>query len=109
MTAGTKRKSNYKSDDFVASDDDGGPAVKRGKAGASTFEPSTQASVDETGDKYWEISKTRRVTVSEFKKNVMVNIREYYEKDGKMLPGKKVRANRAPSDRAHTDRCRVSV
>uniref|UniRef100_A0A182JI93 Transcriptional coactivator p15 (PC4) C-terminal domain-containing protein n=1 Tax=Anopheles atroparvus TaxID=41427 RepID=A0A182JI93_ANOAO len=31
----------------------------------------------------------RKVTVSEFKGRVYVNIREYYEKDGKTLPSKK--------------------
>ena len=30
------------------------------------------------------------MVVSEFKGKLMVNIREYYEKDGKSLPGKKV-------------------
>ena len=29
--------------------------------------------------------------MQEFKGNTMINIREYYEKDGAMLPGKKVR------------------
>lgn len=29
--------------------------------------------------------------MQEFKGNRMVNIREYYEKEGEMLPGKKVR------------------
>ena len=31
----------------------------------------------------------RFVNVSEFKGKAYVNIREYYEKDGKQLPGKK--------------------
>lgn len=33
----------------------------------------------------------RRVTISNFRGRNMVNIREYYEKDGEELPGKKVR------------------
>mmetsp|Transcript_37152 Transcript_37152/g.76162 ORF Transcript_37152/g.76162 Transcript_37152/m.76162 type:complete len:114 (-) Transcript_37152:226-567(-) len=49
------------------------------------------------GDGYWanlgtksfKNSKTeKRVTVGSFKGNVNVQFREYYEKDGKMLPGK---------------------
>lgn len=31
----------------------------------------------------------KRVTISEFKGKTYVNIREYYEQDGKMLPSKK--------------------
>ena len=38
-----------------------------------------------------QLSGKRRVQVTEFKGNTMVGIREFYEKDGKMLPGKKVR------------------
>ena len=34
--------------------------------------------------------RLRRVTVSEFKGNVLISVREYYEKDGRFLPGKKV-------------------
>lgn len=49
-----------------------------------------QTRLDTDGNEYWEISKMRRVTISEFKGKRMVNIREYYEKDGKDLPGKKV-------------------
>ena len=46
--------------------------------------------IDANGDRYWEISKMRRVTISSFRGKTLVNIREYYEKDGQELPGKKV-------------------
>jgi hypothetical protein len=48
---------------------------------------------DSNGDRYWEISKMRRVTVSSFRGKTMVNIREYYAKDGQELPGKKVKTS----------------
>ena len=38
---------------------------------------------------YHKLSNKRRVGVSHFKQNIFVNIREFYEKDGKTLPGKK--------------------
>ena len=37
-----------------------------------------------------QLTSKRRVGISEFKGKYMVNIREYYEKDGEVLPGKKV-------------------
>ena len=37
-----------------------------------------------------QLTSKRRVGISEFKGKFMVNIREYYEKDGEVLPGKKV-------------------
>lgn len=37
-----------------------------------------------------QLSGKRRVQISEFKGTTMVGVREYYEKDGKTLPGKKV-------------------
>lgn len=45
---------------------------------------------DKDGGVYWEISGKRRLQLSEFKGNTMVGVREYYEKDGQALPGKKV-------------------
>ncbi|KAL6921990.1 hypothetical protein ACHAPO_002751 [Fusarium lateritium] len=44
---------------------------------------------DDDGNPFWELSNKRRVGVSEFSNKTFVNIREYYEKDGKALPGKK--------------------
>ncbi|KAJ5851921.1 uncharacterized protein N7529_011306 [Penicillium soppii] len=51
---------------------------------------NTVAKTDSNGDRYWEISKMRRVTISSFRGKTQVNVREYYEKDGQELPGKKV-------------------
>ncbi|KAJ6172436.1 hypothetical protein N7470_001503 [Penicillium chermesinum] len=58
---------------------------KKAKTGRSLVPPQT----DDNGDKFWEVSKNRRVTLSNFRGKNMVSIREYYEKDGKALPGKK--------------------
>ncbi|KAK5987206.1 Putative RNA polymerase II transcriptional coactivator [Cladobotryum mycophilum] len=71
--------------------DDGKPeasykAVKKTKSAASAAGPSGK---DDEGNPFWELSNKRRVGVSQFKKMCYVNIREYYDKDGKMLPGKK--------------------
>ncbi|KAL5364571.1 transcriptional Coactivator p15-domain-containing protein [Aspergillus floccosus] len=79
MGAGSRKRI---SSDFVV--DDEVPQSKRTKTkGSST------GKVDANGDRYWELSKMRRVTVSSFRGKTMVNIREYYEKDGQVLPGKK--------------------
>ena len=73
------------------SDVDAEAPTKRGKGAAGTaFQPSSKPSVDSEGNQYWEISKARRVTLSEFKGKQLVNVREYYQKDDEWLPGKKV-------------------
>ncbi|KAF2664620.1 ssDNA-binding transcriptional regulator [Microthyrium microscopicum] len=43
---------------------------------------------NDDGNAYWELSAKRRVTVDEFKGKTLVALREFYEKDGKLLPGK---------------------
>ncbi|KAI9800398.1 MAG: hypothetical protein M1825_004168 [Sarcosagium campestre] len=85
----------YESDGgFVAAEEDG-PKSKKTKTGTSTSASTKGVKVpgggsrDEDGAEFWELSKNRRVTVSEFRGKYMVNLREYYEKDGKSLPGKK--------------------
>lgn len=73
------------------SDVEADASAKRGKgASSATFQPSTKALVDSDGNRYWEISKSRRVTISDFKGKTLVNVREYYQKDNDWLPGKKV-------------------
>lgn len=39
--------------------------------------------------KLFDISPTRKISVRQFGSNVLIDIREYYEKDGQFLPGKK--------------------
>ncbi|KAI1938301.1 hypothetical protein LOZ57_006370 [Ophidiomyces ophidiicola] len=78
----------------AASDDDDEerPQIKKMKPVLTAKSSSTDASkskTDTNGELYWEISRQRRVTVSSFRGKTMINIREYYEKDGQHLPGKK--------------------
>ncbi|XP_041006942.1 RNA polymerase II transcriptional coactivator KIWI [Juglans microcarpa x Juglans regia] len=57
--------------------------------------PSKKASKKDSSDEstddivVCEISKTRRVTVRNWQGRAVVDIREFYVKDGKQLPGKK--------------------
>ncbi|KAH7010957.1 putative RNA polymerase II transcriptional coactivator [Macrophomina phaseolina] len=82
---GRKRATDvYEDDGFVVADDDG-PESKQPRKGRSA---GTQR--DDEGNEFLEISAKRRVAVSDFRGKPMVSIREYYEKDGKDLPGKKV-------------------
>ncbi|KAI9683671.1 MAG: hypothetical protein M1829_004976 [Trizodia sp. TS-e1964] len=46
----------------------------------------TKFTVDEH---FWELSGNRRVTITEYAGKTMINIREFYLKDGQSLPGKK--------------------
>ncbi|KAL9567988.1 hypothetical protein ACKAV7_007816 [Fusarium commune] len=70
-----------------AADADSEPETvsKRVKSGTSIESDGK----DDDGNPYWELSNKRRVGVSDFSKKTFVNIREYYDKDGKTLPGKK--------------------
>ncbi|CZT25780.1 uncharacterized protein RCC_11449 [Ramularia collo-cygni] len=61
------------------------PQSKKVKQG---FVLNTEPQKDDDGNAYWAISSKRRLQVSEFKGVTMVSIREFYEKDGKNLPGK---------------------
>ncbi|KAI1047910.1 hypothetical protein LB505_012544 [Fusarium chuoi] len=70
-----------------AADSDSEPETvsKRVKSGTSVESDGK----DDDGNPFWELSNKRRVGVSDFSKKTFVNIREYYDKDGKSLPGKK--------------------
>ncbi|KAK2008025.1 transcriptional Coactivator p15 [Colletotrichum eremochloae] len=78
---GAPRESRSDSEDEVI-------AKPTKKSKTSTTEGSSSG-VDKEGNPYWDLSNKRRVGVSQFKNNTFINIREFYEKDGDMLPGKK--------------------
>ncbi|KAI9810400.1 MAG: hypothetical protein M1827_006286 [Pycnora praestabilis] len=95
---------DYEADGGFVVEDDGteeprpSKKVKMEKDAARTHKKAAEAltrrdaAVDDNGDMFWELSSSRRITISEFPKGkgkYMINIREYYEKDGKTLPGKK--------------------
>ncbi|KAI7578430.1 hypothetical protein KC316_g9882, partial [Hortaea werneckii] len=82
-----KRSSEYVNedgDDFV----EDAPQNKKLRGGAKA-QAHMEMHKDDDGNEFWEISGKRRVQVSTFKGSTFVGIREVYEKDGKMLPGKK--------------------
>ncbi|CAB10003.1 putative RNA polymerase II transcriptional coactivator [Schizosaccharomyces pombe] len=56
---------------------------------ASSKKPKTEKQSDH--ELHWALNETekKRITLSEFRGTRYVHIREYYEKDGDMLPGKK--------------------
>ncbi|KAJ8765382.1 hypothetical protein K2173_012079 [Erythroxylum novogranatense] len=70
-------------EDLCASDDNSEGHAPPKKA------PKTVTSDDSDDIVVCEISKNRRVTVRNWQGRVWVDIREFYLKDGKQLPGKK--------------------
>ncbi|KAH7326100.1 transcriptional Coactivator p15-domain-containing protein [Stachybotrys elegans] len=83
--------SKKRSASMVEESDDDAPVVSSSAAKKSKKATSSTPSdgKDDDGNPFWELSNKRRVGVSQFKNTCFVNIREYYEKDGKTLPGKK--------------------
>ncbi|KAK5168731.1 uncharacterized protein LTR77_006040 [Saxophila tyrrhenica] len=76
-----RKAADYDSDAGSVED---GPSSKKQKTA-----PSRDMQIDDEGKEYWEISGKRRLQISDYDGNTFIAIREFYEKDGKTLPGKK--------------------
>ncbi|KAF9881969.1 transcriptional Coactivator p15 [Colletotrichum karsti] len=85
FTKGTKRSAKREAE----SEEDEVVTKPTKKTKTSKSADGDKDGVDKDGNPFWDLSNKRRVGISEFNKSTFVNIREYYEKDGNMLPGKK--------------------
>ena len=56
---------------------------------AENVSRETQKPLDDFVESFFPLSPTRRMTVRVYAGSVMVDLREFYEKDGEMRPGKK--------------------
>lgn len=76
-------KKRVQDDSDSDSGPDDGPVAKKNKPS------SGPGKKNDDGDTYFLLGDRKRVSVRSFKGNTYVDIREFYEKDGKQLPGKK--------------------
>ncbi|KAK5115532.1 hypothetical protein LTR62_001191 [Meristemomyces frigidus] len=87
-----RTQAEYGSDGGFVEDVPKGKKSKAASGNKDNRKPqaSTEHHVDDEGNVFWEVrTGLRRLGVSSYKGTTMINIREYYEKDGKNLPGKK--------------------
>ncbi|XP_050520062.1 RNA polymerase II transcriptional coactivator [Daktulosphaira vitifoliae] len=82
-----KSKRTVSSDDTSDSGpDDRNPPPKKSK---QTEKKETKKSTSNEEEHSWVLERNRFVKVRDFKGKLYVDIREFYEKDGNLLPGKK--------------------
>ncbi|KAH8353008.1 hypothetical protein KR084_008230 [Drosophila pseudotakahashii] len=85
----TKKKQQASSSESDSGPEDRNqPASKKAKESSG---PKSSAAADSGGDgaTTWTLEGLRQVRINEFRGRKMVDIREFYEKNGETLPGKK--------------------
>ncbi|EDW75846.1 uncharacterized protein Dwil_GK15158 [Drosophila willistoni] len=83
-----------KSRKSTTSDSDSGPEDRNPPPSKKAKEVTTSSAKKDTGgggdgSTTWTLEKLRQVRINEFRGRKMVDIREHYEKNGEILPGKK--------------------
>lgn len=82
-----------KRDETDSDTSDSGPddrvVAKKKKEDSSSTVVSSRKLKTKNGESYWELDRFKRATVREFKGKIYVDLREFYDKGGEILPGKK--------------------
>ncbi|KAI1200348.1 transcriptional Coactivator p15-domain-containing protein [Nemania serpens] len=72
--------------DEASSDDEVAKPTKKNKTKTAV---EANLGKDDEGNSFWSLSNTRRVVIQDFKGKTFINIREYYDNNGELRPGKK--------------------
>ncbi|ALC38206.1 Ssb-c31a [Drosophila busckii] len=85
-----KKQESSSADSDSGPEDRNPPASKKAKANAGSA-GAAKSNVADSGDgeNVWTLEGMRQVRINEFRNVKRVDIREFYQKDGKTLPGKK--------------------
>ncbi|KAJ2974177.1 hypothetical protein NUW58_g8742 [Xylaria curta] len=84
---GRQGKKRHVNDDDDTSGDE--QVAQRSKRSKTKTAAQAHAGKDDEGNSFWPLSNTRRITIQHFKGKDYINIREYYDNNGDIRPGKK--------------------
>ncbi|KAI8945512.1 transcriptional Coactivator p15-domain-containing protein [Xylaria longipes] len=83
---GRPSKKRHVEEDVASSDEEVAKPSKKAKTKTTSEDNPGK---DSEGNSFWPLGTTRRVTIQDFKGKTFINIREYYESNGELRPGKK--------------------